>query len=142
MSILKIKKIKPMFTALITTMDKYEQDVITDGGLIDTTKQEGTLKEYQTVLAVGDSVRGIKEGDLVCINPSRFAVKKYKEGEMKDGIIAHNTVTGYNFDTVEMDDKVCLLLQDRDISFVISEYEEIEEPEKEKIIVPQTNLIL
>jgi hypothetical protein len=41
-----------------------------------------------------------------------------------------------------MDDKVCLLLQDRDISFVISEYEEIEEPEKAKIIVPQTNLIL
>ena len=34
-----IKKIKPMFTALITTMDKYEHDIITDGGLIDTSKQ-------------------------------------------------------------------------------------------------------
>lgn len=142
MSILKIKKIKPMFTALITTMDKYEQDVITDGGLIDTTKQEGSLKEYQTVLAVGDSVRSIKEGDLVCINPSRYAEKQYQDGSMKDGIVAQNKVIRYNFDTVEMDDKVCLLLQDRDISFVISEYEEIEEPEKAKIIVPQTNLIL
>lgn len=142
MSILKIKKIKPMFTALITTMDKYEQDVITDGGLIDTTKQEGSLKEYQTVLAVGDSVRSIKEGDLVCINPSRYAEKQYQDGSLKDGIVAQNKVIRYNFDTVEMDDKVCLLLQDRDISFVISEYEEIEEPEKAKIIVPQTNLIL
>ena len=142
MSILKIKKIKPMFTALITTMDKYEQDVITDGGLIDTTKQEGSLKEYQTVLAIGDSVRGIKEGDLVCINPSRFAEKQYQDGSLKDGVVTQNKVIRYNFDTVEMDDKVCLLLQDRDISFVISEYEEIEEPEKAKIIVPQTNLIL
>lgn len=142
MSILKIKKIKPMFTALITTMDKYEQDVITDGGLIDTTKQEGSLKEYQTVLAVGDSVRGIKEGDLVCINPSRYAEKQYQDGSLKDGIVTQNKVIRYNFDTVEMDDKVCLLLQDRDISFVISEYEEIDELEKAKIIVPQTNLIL
>lgn len=142
MSILKIKKIKPMFTALITTMDKYEQDVITDGGLIDTTKQEGSLKEYQTVLAVGDSVRGIKEGDLVCINPSRYAEKQYQDGSLKDGVVTQNKVIRYNFDTVEMDDKVCLLLQDRDISFVISEYEEIEKPEKAKIIIPQTNLIL
>jgi hypothetical protein len=142
MTTLKIKKIKPMFTALITTMDKYEQDVITDGGLIDTTKQEGSLEEYQTVLAVGDSVRCIKEGDLVCINPSRFAEKQYQDGSLKDGVVTQNKVIRYNFDTVEMDDKVCLLLQDRDISFVISEYEEIEEPEKAKIIIPQTNLIL
>ena len=87
-------------------------------------------------------VRGIKEGDLVCINPSRFAEKQYQDGSLKDGIVTQNKVIRYNFDTVEMDDKVCLLLQDRDISFVISEYEEIEEPEKAKIIVPQTNLIL
>ena len=43
---LKIKKVKPMFTALITTMDKYEHDVLTSGGLIDTAKQQGSLKEY------------------------------------------------------------------------------------------------
>ena len=58
-----------MFTSLITTMDKYEQDKLTNGGLIDTAKQQGTLKEYQKVLAIGDSVRNIKVGDLVCINP-------------------------------------------------------------------------
>ena len=59
-----IKKIKPVFTALITTMDKYEHDIITDGGLIDTSKQQGCLKEYQRVVAVGTTVRDIKEGDL------------------------------------------------------------------------------
>lgn len=117
-----------MFTSLITTMDKYEQDKFTKSGLIDTNKQQGTLKEYQKVLAIGDSVRNIKIGDLVCINPSRFAVKKHKEGSLKDGVITDNPVITYNFDTVEMDDKQCLLLQDRDIEYVIEEYEEVPDP--------------
>ena len=42
-----------MFTALITTMDKYEENVRTSGGLLDVTKQQGGLKEYKTVLAIG-----------------------------------------------------------------------------------------
>lgn len=131
---LKIKKIRPMFTSLITTMDKYEQDKLTDGGLIDTSKQQGTLKEYQIVLAVGDSVRGIKVGDLVCVNPARFAVRKHDKGSMRDGIITDNPVVTYNFDVVEMDDKQCLLLQDRDIEYVIEDYEEIPDPTPSSLI--------
>lgn len=131
---LKIKKIRPMFTSLITTMDKYEQDKLTDGGLIDTSKQQGTLKEYQKVLAVGDSVRGIKVGDLVCVNPARFAVRKHDKGSMRDGIITDNPVVTYNFDVVEMDDKQCLLLQDRDIEYVIEDYEEIPDPTPSSLI--------
>lgn len=122
---LKVKKIRPMFTSLITTMDKYEQDKLTDGGLIDTSKQQGALKEYQTVLAIGDSVRNIQVGDLVCVNPSRFAVRKHEKGSMRDGVIADNPVVTYNFDVVEMDGRQCLLLQDRDIEYVIEDYEEI-----------------
>lgn len=138
---LKIKKIKPMFTSLITTMDKYEQDKITSGGLIDSTKQQGTLKEYQTVLAVGDAVRNIKVGDVVCINPTRFAVKKHKEGSMRDGVITDNPVVTYNFDIVEMNDKQCLLLQDRDIEYIIEDYEEVPDPAP-SIIKPVENKLL
>lgn len=138
---LKVKKIKPMFTSLITTMDKYEQDVKV-GGLIDASKQQGGLKEYQKVLAVGSSVRDIKVGDMVCVNPARFAVRKHQAGSLKDGIVTDNPVTTYNFDVVEMDGKQCLLLQDRDIDFIIEEWEEIPDnpspiiqPEKKKLIV-------
>lgn len=138
---LKIKKIKPMFTALITSMDKYEQDVTT-GGLINVTKMQGGLKEYQTVLAVGDSVRGIKVGDLVCINPTRFAVKKHREGSLKDGVITDNPVTTYNFDIVEMDNKQCLLLQDRDIDFIIEDWEEIPDRPQSTIIQPEKKVII
>lgn len=136
---LKIKKIKPMFTAIITTMNKYEHDTVING-IIDTSKQQGGLKEYQTVLAVGDSVRGIKVGDLVCVNPTRFAVKKHQEGSLKDGIITDNPVVTYNFDVVEMDENKCLLLQDRDIDFIIEEYEEIPDVNN-SIIQPDKKII-
>jgi co-chaperonin GroES (HSP10) len=139
---LKIKKIKPMFTSLITTMDKYEQEVLTAGGLIDTTKQVGGLKEYQTVMAIGESVRGIKVGDLVCINPSRFAVRKHREGSLKDGVITDNPITTYNFDVVEMDNKQYLLLQDRDIEFVVEEWEEVPDPKPSSIIKPSEKKII
>lgn len=136
-----IKKIKPMFTALITTMDKYEHDIITDGGLIDTSKQQGCLKEYQRVVAVGTTVRDIKEGDLVCINPTRFAVRKHKDGSLKDGVISDNPVVDYKFDIVEMNNTPYLLLQDRDINFIVEDYEE-DEKEKSPIINTDKTLIL
>ena len=139
---LKIKKIRPMFTALITTMDKYEHDKLTNSGLIDAAKLQGTLKEYQKVLAIGDSVRNIKVGDLVCINPSRFAVKKHKEGSMKDGVITDNPVIAYNFDTVEMNGQQCLLLQDRDIEYIIEDYEEVPDPAPSVIELVENKLIV
>mgnify|MGYP004450515513 CR=1 FL=1 len=121
---LRIKKIKPMFTALITTMDKYDRDVSVNG-LLDTKRVQGGLQEYQKVLAVGGSVREIKVGDLVCVNPSRFGVKKHREGTLQDGVVTDNPTVTYNFDVVEMDGRQCLLLQDRDIDFIIEEYEEV-----------------
>ncbi len=133
-----VKKIKPMFTALVTTMDVYEEDGKI-GNIIDVTKKAGTVKEYQKVLAVGDSVRGIKVGDLVSINPNRFAIKKHKDGSLKDGIISDNPVIEYRFDIVVIDNKPCLLLQDRDIEFVVEEWEETEDT---SIIHPNKDIIL
>lgn len=138
---LKVKKIKPMFTSLITTMDKYEQDVKI-GSLIDTSRQQGGLKEYQKVLAVGSSVRDIKVGDIVCVNPTRFAVRKHQAGSLKDGVVTDNPVTTYNFDVVEMDGKQCLLLQDRDIDFIIEEWEEIPNPTPSPIIQPEKKKLI
>lgn len=139
---LRAKKIKPMFTALITTMDKYEHDERTAGGLLDVTKQQGGLKEYQRVLAIGSSVRDIKVGDLVCVNPTRFTVKQHQAGSLKDGVVTDNPTIKYNFDVVEMDGKQCLLLQDRDIDFIIEEYEEIPDPEPSPLIKPEEKKLI
>lgn len=130
-----------MFNSLITTMDKYDEDVKV-GGLIDSKKTKGSLKEYQKVLAIGTTVRDIKVGDLVCINPTRFGVKKHREGSLKDGIITDNPIITYNFDVVEMDDNQCLLLQDRDIDFIIEDWEEVPDPSTSSLIMPDKKSII
>jgi hypothetical protein len=73
---------------------------------------------------VGDSVRGVKVGDLVCIDPKAYAVKKHEAGSLKDGVITDNPTVSYNFDVIELDGQQCLLLQERDITFVIEDYTE------------------
>ena len=132
---IKIKKIKPMFTAILTTMDTYDDDVTCNSIIV---KTKGTIKEYQKVVAVGDTVRSVKVGDLVCINPKRYAVVKHQEGSLQDGVVSDNPVVRYNFDIIEMNDTPYLLLQDSDISYIIEEFEEIK---NEKLIVPDTKLI-
>lgn len=131
-----VKKIRPLYTSIVTTMNKYEEDEY-NGSLIDSTKTKGTLKEYQKVVAVGDLVKNIQVGDLVCINPSRYAVKKHKEGSLKDGVVTDNPVITYNFNVVELNGVPHLLLSDRDIEFIVEEYDEtsIIVPEEKKLIV-------
>lgn len=129
-----IKKIKPLFNMLITTCNKYDKEQkIIGTELIDTTKAD-TVKEYQTVIAVGPNVRGIEVGDIVYINPKRYAVKKHQEGSLKDGVITDNPVVGYNFELVEVDGEQCLMLFDNDIKFV-AEIEEFDE--KPQVITDQ-----
>lgn len=122
--IVRIKNVKPMFNHLVTTMDKYSMDKKI-GSLIDVTRA-GAVKEYQKVLAVGPFVKGIEVGDIVFINPKRYAVMQHKEGSLQDGAIKDNPVVSYKFDILEIDGKECLLLVDSDIRFVadIEEFDE------------------
>lgn len=128
---IKLKKVKPMFTAVITTANLYEEDVV-QSGIVVTPK--GTLKNYQTVLAIGGSVRDIKVGDLVSINPMRFAVRKRNDNSLVNDIETTNPVLRYEFDIRELNDEPVLLLQDRDIEFIVEEYEEMA-PEKVSVLV-------
>ena len=123
-------------------MDRYTEDVTLESGLIDTTKQQGGIKEYQTVVAVGGSVRDIKVGDLVCINPIRYAVKKHQEGSLKDGVITDNPVIRFDFPTIEMNGKQYLYLQDRDIDFIIEEFDEVSELSPQPLILPEDKKII
>ena len=129
MTTIKLKKIKPMFTSILTTAEKFtEQRFMPGTMIIDPTASKTGLKEYQTVLAVGDAVRGVKVGDLICINPERYAVRKYKKDSLKSDMDEYNNVVvSYNFHIVEVDGKDCLFIDDRDIDFVVEEYESVEE---------------
>ena len=128
-----------MFNRILVTADKYKNDV-KQGGVVVVTA--GTLKEYQKVISVGDTVRGIKEGDFVLINPTRYTVKKHQEGSLKNGIISDNPVVSYNFNFVDVNDTVCILLYDQDVDYVIQEYEETEDKVSNLILPEEKKLIL
>lgn len=138
MATLNIKAIRPMANYLVTTKEEYTAADNNKGGLI--TKLEGSLKEYQKVVAVGPMVRGIQVGDLVAINPKRYAKYKHQPGSLKDGVITDNPVISYNFNVIELDHVSHLLLTDQDIDFVIEDYEE--EPDAPSIIVPEKPKII
>lgn len=140
-----LKKVKPMFNRIITTMDSYEEDQVLGNGMIDSRKQKGTMKEYQTVVAVGDTVRGIKEGDVVCINPTRYAVMKHEDKSMKNGVIGDNLVLGYKFNTITIDGVEHLMLYDQDIDFIVVRSEDVEDkvaPPAPQIITEDTPRII
>ena len=138
---LKIKTIKPLFTSIVTTGDKFEKDV-TVGGIIQQDQKKGDLKLYQKVLAVGSAVRDIKVGDMVMINPIAYVRKKYSKDSVQNDM-DNNPTLSINIPTVPVTDEngntqECLLLTDRDIQFVF-EGEEVSEsiiiPEKKKLIL-------
>lgn len=121
---LKLKKITPVFNHIITTNDVYENDVYDNNILV---KTKGSMKEYQKVVAVGPTVKTCSPGDVIMINPVRYAVKKHQDGSLKDGVVSDNPDIAFNIPVVSIDGKEHLLLFDTDVYFVINEYEETED---------------
>lgn len=135
---LHIRKIKPLFTTVVTTGYKYEEDMHENGLIV---AKKGDLKLYQKVIAVGSSVRDIQVGDTVMFNPKNYAVMKYDPNSVKNDMDM-NKVVKWNLPWVIVDDENgkpqdCLLLNDRDIQFVF-EGEEV----NEKIIIPDKPSII
>lgn len=135
---LHITKIKPLFTSIVTTGDKYTEDM-RDNGIIVANK--GDLKLYQKVLAIGSSVRDINVGDTVMIDPKNYAVLKYDPNSIKNDMDM-NKIVKWNLPWITIDDENgnsqdCLLLNDRDIKFVFEG-----EETNESIIVPENKLII
>lgn len=130
---INIKKIKPLFTTIITTGNKFDKDVY-EKGII--TSKKGDLKMWQTVLAIGESVRGIEVGDTVMIDSTHFAVRKYDPNSVKNDM-GMNKITGYVFDWITVEGKECLKIDNRDVLFVC----EVEEVEESPILQPDKKII-
>lgn len=132
---MKIKKIKPLFNKIVTTCDTYKEDV-KQGGIILAVK--GTIKEYQTVEAVGSTVRDIKVGDVVFINPKRYIVQQHKEKEKSiKGVIGDNMTLGVEFPIVNFNDEKHLLIYDQDVDYIVEV-----EPESTLVLPKDKNLIV
>lgn len=119
---INIKKIKPLGQHLVVTMDRYGADEFA-GTLIDPKKAQGSIKEFQKVIAVSDYISRIKAGDLVCVNANAYAVRKMQENSVRADLM-ENVIVGYNIPQVEIDGQVYMYLKESDIEYVIEEYTE------------------
>ena len=117
-------KVRPLFTKLVTTAEMFkEYETVLESGIIDPSKVKVGIKEYQKVIAVGDAVRNINVGDIVCINPDRYAVRKYEKNSLKNDLM-ENVVVGYKFKFIELGDERCMLLDNSDIEYVVEKFEQ------------------
>lgn len=135
---LHIKKIKPLFTSVVTTGEKFSEDMI-DGNII--IARKGDLKIWQKVIATGPMVRDINVGDMVMINVDHFAIKKYNKDSIQNDM-DNNPSLGYHFNWVTIDDdegnpQECLLLNDRDIDYAFEG-----EERNDELIIPGKNKII
>lgn len=134
---LKIKKIRPVYTQILTTANRYESDV-KEGNITVITK--GTLMEYQTVISVGNMVKNVSVGEMIKINPQRYIVKKYDTNSVKEDL-GKNPIVGFKFPILNLDGVDYMLLQDNDIDYIVEDFEQIPD-EESKIIIPKKEFIV
>lgn len=150
---LKLKKIKPIFSQVLVTEDLYGWDDKNAAGII--VHKKGDLKTHQKVLAVGDDVKTVKPGDLVEVNLYKYAVFKEDPNSVK--AMADNPMVGLRLNEVELTDEndesvYAFIIDQRDIKYIITDSEEVAYNDKDElqkvenpkatIIVPNKKLIL
>ena len=130
-----------MFNQVITTLDTYK-GTETEGGII--VHKNGEVKEFQKVIALGPmATKNISVGEMVYINPARYAKRKFKEGTLReDNVQEMNPILGYAFNIININGQDCLKLYDTDIEYVIEEMEEVEDDVSNKLILPKTKKII
>lgn len=125
---LRIRKIKPTYTTVITTACKFDKDDKQNGVI---TAKKGDLKVYQKVVAKGSMVKEFEVGDMVMINVDNFAVKRYSTNSIQNDM-DNNPTLKYQFNWITMENEDgeledYLMLNDRDILYAF-EGEEVDEP--------------
>lgn len=135
---LHIKKVRPLFTNIVTTAERFSEDLV-DGGVI--VARKGDLKLWQKVVAIGSTVRDINVGDMVMIDSSHYAVKRYSKDSLQNDM-DNNPVLDYKFNWVTIDNEEGkpedhLLLVDRDVLYVFEgeERKDLITPAKKTFIV-------
>ena len=137
---LNIKDIRPVYTRLLTTAERYQEDQ-TNGVLLDANKLEGRYKEYQKVVRVGSSVREVSVGDTVLIDPSRYMKRKFSDNSLREDFV-DNPIVEINIPTVTMDGVDYFMIEERDIAYIIQDYEELPDPKPNPIIMPKPKKVI
>lgn len=119
----KIKKVRPLFTGIVTTATRYVGETTNKAGLIVPNKMEGQLNPFQRVVSVGKMVNDIKEGDIVKLNFKRYLVPLQVPGKIEDNVQSSNMKGTYEIPMIDLDGVPHLFLQSNDVEFVVEDCE-------------------
>jgi len=136
---LKITKIKPMFTDLVITAERFDHDIVEKGIVM---ANKGDLKSYQTVVAIGSSIRDIAVGDKVMVNFEVFAEHKIPVNSVKKNMDVDDPIVRYNIPWVSMvdekgEEKVYIRIPDRAVEFVYEGEEVDDTPDIIQVTKPE-----
>ena len=134
---IEIKTLTPMFNMILTSACRYTEDEVkTAGGLIDLSKEDQPVKEFQEVLAVGPNVKDLKVGDFVCLNFNRYKRPIHNDQDAANKIKGDKITFEYLFDSVVVDNVQMLRLYDSDVVYKINSYKEVKQ-----ILIPDKKII-
>ena len=125
---MKNKKINctPLFNKLLVTANKEQVSKTNSGIYTPFGYSKGAIKDRQTVLKVGTTVRDIKDGDEVLINWAQYSQLKHKPGSIQDDVMPDNPIVNIIYPYFKLDDGTeCLLIDDRDVVVKYTKDEEI-----------------
>lgn len=119
-----MKKVRPMFTKIVTTAKVYGKDQTGVDGVV-VTAFAGTVMPVQKVVSVGANSAGIKVGDLVLVNPKRYSHSQWQdEGSVKEDYVQavrHTPV--YLVPEIMLGGERHFLLETSDIDCVLEEWD-------------------
>ncbi len=110
-------RIRPRANELVITANFIE---VNPGKIADKEEQQISLDEYQTVLSKGTVVRDIEEGDVICLNPARFAKYQEQKSRVKAAVEGYEKVlTGYEFPIITTGYGNVMLIHDSDVKYIV-----------------------
>ena len=131
---LKLKRIQVRNNAIVTTAERFDEkklDLDKRTKIMSLNETNRAHKLVQRVINVGPMVKDIKEGDIIFINPLAYLNRKLVEqknsldADINEKHMKEIYGPEYEFPTIELDGKECLLLFDRDVEYIILEAEGI-----------------
>lgn len=120
-----IKKVIPLGDVIITTSDKYDNDLAADSrGFVKDVKKAGAIRPIQKVVAISSmgEARGIKVGDSVLINFSRYGYSKQSKDSIRTAELSkeeYNATKEYSVPVMLIDGIECLKISIGDLEGIV-----------------------
>lgn len=125
-------KVTPLYTTLIVTRECFEDNLVVNGII---RYHKGEIKPYQKVIAAGHHCSIVKAGDTVQVNYSNYVRQGYRPNSIAGDMNGQEKVAYLDIPSVTLNGEIFSKLDERDIDFVLNEFEEQEVEASTEVIV-------